>query len=125
MILPPDLQRVEHIRDYCLEIESDREYFGDSISAFMANKHYQRSVVFSILQIVELSVGLSDEFKEKTLNVIPWSEIRGMRNIIVHHYKKVELDIVWNIITNKIPDLKAFCEAELTAYEENSGGEHK
>jgi uncharacterized protein with HEPN domain len=37
---------------------------------------------------------------------IPWSNIVGMRNIIVHAYDKVETNIIWNAIQLKLPELK-------------------
>lgn len=55
----PDLQRLAHIRDYCLEIEKTINRYGRSFDAFDQDADYQRSVSFSILQIGELSGGLS------------------------------------------------------------------
>ncbi len=40
---------------------------------------------------------------------IPWSEIRGMRNRIVHDYGMVNLDIVWNIVQYELPTLIDTC----------------
>jgi hypothetical protein len=56
-MLPPDLQRLEHIRDYCEEIQTTIERYGKSFSVFDQDKDYQRSVSFCILQIGELVGG--------------------------------------------------------------------
>ena len=56
-MLPPDLQRIEHIREYCVAVEQTISRYGRSFSAFDADGDYQRSVSFSILQIGELSAG--------------------------------------------------------------------
>ena len=40
---------------------------------------------------------------------IPWKEITGMRDKIVHIDKKINLDIVWNVATQGIPQLLRVC----------------
>ncbi|MDO8517018.1 MAG: DUF86 domain-containing protein [Nanoarchaeota archaeon] len=37
---------------------------------------------------------------------IPWEEIAGTRDKIIHHYFGIDLDIIWDIIKINIPDLK-------------------
>lgn len=37
---------------------------------------------------------------------IEWNKIAGVRDIITHAYFKVNLDIIWDIILNQLPDLK-------------------
>ena len=37
---------------------------------------------------------------------IPWKEIIGTRDIMIHKYFGVDLEIVWDIIENNLPDLK-------------------
>lgn len=78
----PDLQRLAHIRDYCLEIEKTINRYGRSFDAFDQDADYQRSVSFSILQIGELSGGLSPEFRAKTADRIQWGPMKGMRNLV-------------------------------------------
>ncbi len=51
----PDLQRIEHIKDYCLETKRTIERYGDSFEVFTLDTDFQKSVSFSILQIGELS----------------------------------------------------------------------
>ncbi|MDE5717699.1 MAG: DUF86 domain-containing protein, partial [Lachnospiraceae bacterium] len=57
-----------------------------------------------IIQIGELVGRLSDEFLEEN-EQIPWRAIKGMRNLHAHDYERVDLDIVWNTLTEDIPDL--------------------
>ena len=40
---------------------------------------------------------------------INWSYIRGMRNVIAHHYGKVDFDVIWSTVKQDIPILKDFC----------------
>lgn len=50
-MLPPDAQRLAHIRDYCLEIRKTIKRYGESFETFDSDPDYQRSVSFCILQI--------------------------------------------------------------------------
>ena len=48
-MMQPDLQRIAHIRDYCVEIQKTIVRYGDTFEAFDSDADYQRSVSFSIL----------------------------------------------------------------------------
>ena len=40
-------------------------------------------------------------------NAIPWQDISGMRNRLIHAYFDVDLDVVWSTVTKDLPSLKA------------------
>jgi len=70
------------------------------------------------LEIIgEASRNLSDEFREDNPE-IPWSQIIGMRNRIVHAYFNVDLEITWGIVTMDLPILKEYL---ITLLEEKRG----
>ena len=106
----PDLQRIAHIKDYCVEIGRTIARYGDSFEVFSADTDYQKSVSFSILQIGELSGNLSEEFRAETAAEIPWAAIRGMRNFFAHNYGSMSREIIWRTAVEDIPSLLAFCE---------------
>ena len=90
-MLSRDLQRVLKIRDYCLSIQDTMSRFGVSLEGFLSDSDYQQSIAFSVLQIGELTSGLSEEYRSATKEQIQWPHIRGLRNIIVHDYGKIQL----------------------------------
>jgi uncharacterized protein with HEPN domain len=48
----------------------------------------------------------------ETNNQIEWHKIRGFRNLIAHDYFGIDTEEVWDIIQNKIPDLKQFISSQ-------------
>ncbi|MCR4771469.1 MAG: DUF86 domain-containing protein [Oscillospiraceae bacterium] len=108
-----DLHLLEHIADYCDDIQDTLISVESSFERFTSDKQAQYAVAFSILQIGELVNRLSDELRSGTKDEIEWSAIKGMRNIIAHDYGVIRLNIIWNIASEDIPVLKSFCEAYL------------
>jgi uncharacterized protein with HEPN domain len=48
---------------------------------------------------------VSDAFKQDHVK-IPWHQMAGMRNRIVHDYFGLDLDIIWHVVANDLPVLK-------------------
>jgi len=63
----------------------------------------------SLLQIGELSHHLTSEFI-KTHADIPWKNIIGLRNVVVHGYGQLDMETVWTTIIADIPDLYQKCK---------------
>lgn len=68
---------------------------------FYNNDDIKKVVCFNLFQIGELANALSNYFIDK-YNSIPWNQIIGMRNIIVHGYDAINLEIVWNTAIESI-----------------------
>ncbi len=111
--MSPDLQRIKHMRDYCVEIQKTIHRYGDSFEQYMSDADYQRSVSFSIFQIGELSANLSADFKKATADRIQWGPMKAMRNLVVHNYGHVDHSIIWETASVDIPVLLQFCEEQL------------
>lgn len=47
----------------------------------------------------------------------PVNAIWGLRNIIVHAYGSIKLNILWDVVIEDIPALKKFCDEQLSAAE--------
>ena len=76
---------------------------------FSLNDDVKEVVCFNLFQIGELANGLSVELI-KEYNKIPWKQIIGMRNRIVHGYDTINLEIVWNTANESIYELIEYCK---------------
>ena len=64
-----------------------------------------RLALTHLVQIIgEAAQRVSPEFREQYPN-IPWKEIVGMRNRIVHDYLNVDEDVIWEVVQQDIPPL--------------------
>ncbi|MCB0196466.1 MAG: DUF86 domain-containing protein [Anaerolineae bacterium] len=80
-------------------------------------------VVVRALEIVgEATKRLPMEFRERYPS-IPWKEMAGMRDRIIHGYDKVNLDIVWQVVQKNIPKVKPHLHQILEDYEGPAGNE--
>jgi uncharacterized protein with HEPN domain len=64
----------------------------------------QSAILYQIAIMGEATKRLSREFREQHPEV-PWDDIAGMRDIIAHQYDRLDLDIVWRVIKQNIPEL--------------------
>ena len=62
-----------------------------------------------IQQIGELAKHLTEAFQEANPQ-IPWKQIKGMRTWFAHQYLDMDRDVIWEVMHEGIPPLKAFCE---------------
>jgi uncharacterized protein with HEPN domain len=62
------------------------------------------SMLFRMIQISENAKRLSSDYRDANSN-LPWDEISGLRNRIVHDYGNVNLYIIYDTLKNDIPDL--------------------
>ena len=99
----------DKILEYCGEIENILVRLNHSEEAFRKDKGLSAGAVFYIAQIGELSVHFSEEFKEAH-NEIPWREIKGMRDILIHEYHAASTKTIWETVTEDIPALQAMME---------------
>jgi uncharacterized protein with HEPN domain len=66
------------------------------------------SAVIRKLEIIgEATKHIPNDIREKYTQ-IPWKEMAGMRDKLIHTYSEVDLNLVWKTIKNRIPELKSF-----------------
>ena len=68
------------------------------------------SIMFRFIQISEHIKKLTITFKDKHME-IPWRDIIGLRNRIVHEYGKVDLNIIYEAVTKDIYDIQELFES--------------
>ena len=98
-----DKARLHHILDAIIEIENYTK--NKSNDDFFSNSMFQSACIRQLEIIGEAANRITDEIKLKSVN-IKWQEIIGSRNILIHEYFGVDLDIVWEIIQTDIPYFK-------------------
>jgi len=76
----------------------------------MEERKLQLSVVKLIEIIGEAASKMSSEFRDETTD-IPWVDIIGMRNRLIHGYFDMDLEIVWTTATTEVPELLSQLES--------------
>lgn len=71
---------------------------------FMDDKKTISASAFAIGQMGELVRELSNELQAQNSQV-PWKNIRGMRNRIIHDYENIDFAILWRTLTVNLPEL--------------------
>lgn len=75
-----------------------------TMTEFAENDEAQSAVLWQIGIIGEAARKVSDSFKELHPE-IPWHEMAGMRNRLVHDYSRIDLAQVWETVLKSIPTL--------------------
>ncbi len=98
-----DKARLQHILDAINEIELYLD--GVSYEQFLENSEKRFATIKQIEIIGEACNALTDELKS-AYPLVPWKPIKGFRNISIHEYFGVNLQLVWEIANNDLPYLK-------------------
>ena len=78
---------------------------GMSLDAFKADKKTLHAVVRNLEVVGEAVKAVPAEVRELHVQ-IPWQRIAGLRDILIHHYFRIDVDIVWDVVQNKLPELR-------------------
>jgi len=102
---------VEHILDATRQVHSYVEGFNKE--AFMQDRKTQDAVILKILVIGEAAAQILDEHSGFALqrSDIPWNQMKGMRNRMVHGYFETNLDLVWETVQLFLPELERKLQA--------------
>ncbi len=91
--------------DIRTSIEKIQRYTaGLDEGSFLDDEKTTDAVVRNLEIIGEAAKQLPAEFKKRH-SAIPWLQIAGLRNRIVHDYAGIDLKLVWNILQTAIPNL--------------------
>lgn len=98
-----EINDTDYLRD--IQVAADRiaDYVGVMpYEAFVEDSKTQDAVVRNLEIIGEAVKNLSRELRAKHADV-PWRNIAGIRDRLIHAYFGVNLDIVWRVVTKELP----------------------
>lgn len=97
------------VTEYLGHIHKEASYLvrrltGVNQAEFQAGETLQRACTRSLEIIGEATKRVPDELRRKHQQ-IDWRGMAGMRDRLIHDYLDVDYDIVWDVLTNKVPAL--------------------
>lgn len=90
-----------HIADALADIQ---EYTKIGRDDFFSRKLVQDAVIRNLEIIGEAVKNISKSTKEAHQD-IPWKQIAGLRDILIHHYFGVDLEAIWMVVEHRLPTL--------------------
>ena len=102
MSVRPDSACLEDILEAIRRIQN---YVGVmSYEQFREDTRTQDAVMRNMEILGEATKNISAAFRKKHTSV-PWKQMAALRDRLIHHYFGVNLDIVWGVIQNELPNL--------------------
>ena len=97
-----NLAYIRHIKD---AVEKILEYTSEhTLNDFKENEWDQDAVMRNLEIIGEVAARIDNDFKLANPD-IAWKEMKDMRNVLIHDYTEVDVQLVWRTITEDIPTL--------------------
>ena len=91
--------------DMLLAAQDAREFaIGLDLESFKQSKLHQNAIVRSLEVVGEAASHISVDYRLDH-PALPWAEMVGMRNRLIHGYNKISLEIVWDVVQNELPEL--------------------
>lgn len=98
-----DIIRLQHIAQ---AIESIYQFVGDKDFQAFQNDLLTQSAVLRQFEIIgEASRNISDSIKDQNPD-IPWEQVAGLRNLLIHEYFRVDMAAIWETQKNDLPPFK-------------------
>lgn len=96
--------------DMLLAAQDAQEFVnGLDEAGFLASRLHQNAAIRS-LEIIGEAAGKVSAATQAAHAEIPWREITGMRHCLIHGYGDVRLDLVWIVLSDRLPALLAILE---------------
>jgi uncharacterized protein with HEPN domain len=111
--MPPSL--IEFLRHIHLEIEFCRHTTSDvTYDVFVEDPVMTRAVVRSLEIIGEATKKIPPDFTA-AFPIVPWRDMAGMRDRLIHHYFGVDYEIVWHTVREELAVLEVWMPALMLA----------
>jgi uncharacterized protein with HEPN domain len=111
MTLHNDILRLQHMLDHAKEAAG--LIAGKDKTALQRNRVLELALIRLVEIVGEASAKVSSETQAKYPS-IPWPQVIGMRNRLIHGYDAVDLDVLWDTIEVDLPLLIAEIEKILS-----------
>jgi uncharacterized protein with HEPN domain len=102
----------ERLLDIKEAIENIKKYSIKGRNTFEKEELVQNWIIHHLQIIGEAAAKISDDFQEQHPD-IPWLQVIGMRNILVHDYFRIDINAVWSVVENDLPRLEQYIETLL------------
>ena len=79
---------------------------GLSFEVFVADETLRRAFVRSLEIIGEAAKKVPDDFRA-TYSEVEWRAMAGMREVLIHDYFGVDFELVWDVVCNRVPELRS------------------
>jgi uncharacterized protein with HEPN domain len=98
---------VDYLHDMLDHVQkAERFLAGVDFDTFCANDEKILAVVRALEIIGEAARHLPESMQQRYAEV-PWRNIIGMRNVLIHRYFGVDLEVVWETVQRDLPPLRA------------------
>jgi uncharacterized protein with HEPN domain len=94
---------IQQILKYAQNVEKDKLQQDDE---------KQAAILYRLIIIGEATKRLSNDFREQ-FSTIPWRQMAGLRDVVIHDYDELDFDILWNVIHINLPDILPEIQATL------------
>ena len=95
----------ERFLDMLEAIQRIGKYAARGRQAFVSDELIQTYIVHN-LQILGEAAAKVSTAQQAEYPDLPWPQMIGMRNVLVHNYFNIDLDIVWQVVESELPALQ-------------------